>query len=126
MKIYNFYKIEDRVIKQKKKGGVIRWRQLGFQDACSPVIEEFMFFHDFALIILGFILGVVAFIITVALFNKSIRTGLLEGQIIEGVWTALPALVLIQIAIPSLLLLYSLDEREAEGLTLKAIGHQWY
>jgi cytochrome c oxidase subunit 2 len=45
-------------------------------------------------------------------------------QIVERVWTLIPAVILIQIALPSLLLLYMLDESIDSTLTLKAIGHQ--
>ena len=107
-------------------GGVSTWAQFGLQDAASPVIEEYLYFHDFALVVLVFIVGVVRYILGLALTNRGISTGILEGQIIEALWTALPALVLIQIAIPSLLLLYSLDEGADCQITVKTIGHQWY
>jgi len=42
------------------------------------------------------------------------------------VWTILPAVVLIFIAVPSFALLYSLDELVDPEMTLKVIGHQWY
>ncbi len=99
---------------------------MGFQDAASPVIEEFLFFHDFALVVLAFILGLVGYIMVIAVTNRRVVTGLLEGQTLEALWTALPALVLIQLAVPSLLLLYSLDEATDRQVTLKAVGHQWY
>ena len=51
---------------------------------------------------------------------------MLESQIIECIWTIIPAIILIQIAIPSLLLLYILDESIDSSLTIKVIGHQWY
>lgn len=51
---------------------------------------------------------------------------MLERQIIECIWTVIPAIVLVQIAIPSLLLLYMLDESIDSSLSLKVIGHQWY
>ena len=60
------------------------------------------------------------------LFNKFINITLLERQIIECIWTIIPAIILIQIAIPSLLLLYILDESIDSSLTIKVIGHQWY
>lgn len=47
-------------------------------------------------------------------------------QIVEWVWTFIPAALLFQIALPSLLLLYILDERSDSKLTVKTIGHQWY
>ena len=58
--------------------------------------------------------------------GKHINLGLLEMQIVEWVWTIIPAALLLQIALPSLLLLYILDESVDSSLTLKTIGHQWY
>jgi cytochrome c oxidase subunit 2 len=46
--------------------------------------------------------------------------------LLEIVWTILPAVVLIFIAVPSFTLLYSLDELIDPKMTLKVIGHQWY
>ena len=105
---------------------MITWAQLGFQDAASPVIEEFIFFHDFVIVILVLIITFVGGVIGLMLLNPWVHRGLLEGQVIECVWTLAPALILVQIAIPSLLLLYLLEEGVAASLTLKAVGHQWY
>lgn len=103
------------------------WSQVGLQDAFSPVIEEFVYFHDFTNIILLFILSFVGFILLRVFFNKIIHKSLLEGQILECIWTLIPALILVQIALPSLVLLYTLEEYRSEiGITLKATGHQWY
>lgn len=89
-------------------------------------MEEFIFFHDFTLIVLTFITTLVFWIICKTLINSFIRISLLEGQVIECVWTLVPAVVLIQVAIPSLILLYLLDERFNSQITLKVIGRQWY
>lgn len=51
---------------------------------------------------------------------------MLSGQTIEIIWTIIPAIVLIFIALPSLRLLYLLDEIIIPSITLKTIGHQWY
>ena len=59
-------------------------------------------------------------------FNKFNNRFLLEGQTIEIIWTILPAITLIFIALPSLRLLYLLDEINNPIITLKTIGHQWY
>jgi len=49
---------------------------------------------------------------------------LLEAQGVEFMWTALPCLVLVAIALPSLRLLYMADETGSPSITLKAVGHQ--
>lgn len=73
-----------------------------------------------------FIIRFVGFIIISIIKNSFINKNLLEIQIVERIWTILPAVILVQIALPSLLLLYILDESIDRSLTLKAIGHQWY
>merc|ERR1712038_1142948 len=93
--------------------------QFGLQDANSPIIEELIFLHDFINIILIFIITFVGFIIVRILFNSIINRNLLERQIIECIWTIIPAIILIQIAMPSLLLLYILDESIDSALTNK-------
>ena len=87
-------------------------------------MEELIFLHDFINLVLIFIIRFVGFIIVSMLKNSFINKNLLEIQIVESVWTIIPAVILIQIALPSLLLLYILDESIDSSLTLKAVGHQ--
>jgi cytochrome c oxidase subunit 2 len=49
-----------------------------------------------------------------------------HSTLLEIVWTVIPAIILMIIAIPSFALLYSLDEVVNPSITLKVIGHQWY
>lgn len=49
-----------------------------------------------------------------------------HGTTIEIIWTILPAVVLLFIAVPSFALLYAMDEIIDPVLTVKVIGHQWY
>nr|WMV00365.1 cytochrome oxidase subunit II [Maoricicada iolanthe] len=102
------------------------WSYMNMQDAVSPLMEQLMFFHDHVLIILIMITIIVAYMMLMLMLNKIINRLLLEGQLIEFIWTLLPAMTLIFIALPSLRLLYMLDEINNPLLTLKVIGHQWY
>ena len=102
------------------------WSNLNLQNGASPLIEQIIFFHDHTLIILIIITILVGYLIIRLIFNKYINRFLLEGQIIELIWTILPAITLIFIALPSLRLLYLLDELNNPLITLKSIGHQWY
>ena len=76
--------------------------------------------------VLVFIIRFVGYCIIYTVLNKMVTKNLLERQVIECIWTIIPALVLVQIAIPSLLLLYILDESIDARLSLKIIAHQWY
>nr|YP_010327131.1 cytochrome c oxidase subunit II [Asota caricae]YP_010329852.1 cytochrome c oxidase subunit II [Asota plana]AHN52517.1 cytochrome c oxidase subunit II [Asota plana lacteata]UNP54470.1 cytochrome c oxidase subunit 2 [Asota caricae]UNP54613.1 cytochrome c oxidase subunit 2 [Asota plana] len=102
------------------------WSNLNLQNSASPLMEQIIFFHDHTLIILIMITILVGYLMMSLLFNKYINRFLLEGQMIELIWTILPAIILIFIALPSLRLLYLLDELNNPLITLKSIGHQWY
>nr|YP_009255521.1 cytochrome c oxidase subunit II [Grimothea gregaria]AND82235.1 cytochrome oxidase subunit 2 [Grimothea gregaria] len=102
------------------------WGYLGFQDSASPLMEQLIFFHDHTMVILILITTFVGYMMMSLFFNTFVNRFLLENQNIEIIWTALPAIILIFIALPSLRLLYLLDEVNTPNITLKTIGHQWY
>nr|AAR32832.1 cytochrome oxidase subunit II [Basileuterus fulvicauda] len=99
--------------------------QLNFQDASSPIMEELMEFHDHALMVALAICSLVLYLLTHTLTEK-MTSNTVNAQVIELVWTILPAMVLVTLALPSLRILYMMDEINEPDLTLKAIGHQWY
>ena len=99
--------------------------QLGFQDETSPIIEELLHFHDHTLIIF-LISSLVLYIISLILTTKLTHTSTVDAQEVETIWTILPAIILILIALPSLGILYIIDEINNPSLTVKTIGHQWY
>lgn len=102
------------------------WSNLNLQNRATPLIEQVIFFHDYTLIILIIITITVGYLIINLLFNNYINRFLLENQLIELIWTILPSVILIFIALPSLRLLYLIDELNYPLITLKTIGHQWY
>nr|YP_009630834.1 cytochrome c oxidase subunit II [Mesoplodon bidens]QBS32921.1 cytochrome c oxidase subunit II [Mesoplodon bidens] len=100
--------------------------QLGFQDATSPIMEELLHFHDHTLMIVFLISSLVLYIITLMLTTKLTHTSTMDAQEVETIWTILPAIILILIALPSLRILYMMDEINNPSLTVKTMGHQWY
>ena len=102
------------------------WGQLSFQDAASPLIAQLITFHDHAMAIITLIITLVTYAILALCINSLSSRYTFEAQTIETVWTILPAIILLFLALPSLRLLYLLDEVRTPTLTLKAIGHQWY
>nr|YP_009305762.1 cytochrome c oxidase subunit II [Heteralocha acutirostris]ANT45578.1 cytochrome c oxidase subunit II [Heteralocha acutirostris] len=100
--------------------------QFGFQDASSPIMEELVEFHDHALMVALAICSLVLYLMALTLTEK-LSSSTVDAQEIElVVWTILPAIVLVTLALPSLRILYMMDEINEPDLTLKAIGHQWY
>ena len=74
--------------------------------------------------VLSIIIAVVLWLIVRALINGYYYKFLIEGTLVEIVWTIIPAVILLFIAFPSLKLLYTMDEVIEPGITVKVIGHQ--
>ena len=94
----------------------------------SPVMGEFIFFHDKALVVLIFISILVVGLIWLLYNNKYSITNFVDQQVLEFFWTLLPGLILFSLALPSLKLLYYLDisDHINPQNTIKRVGHQWY
>nr|QCF45695.1 cytochrome c oxidase subunit II [Analcellicampa xanthosoma] len=102
------------------------WTNLYLQDAASPMMEQLMFFHDHAMTILILITSSIMYIMMYMFINKLTNKNLLNHQNIEIIWTISPTFMLVFIALPSIHLLYLMDEMNMPLMTIKAIGHQWY
>lgn len=89
-------------------------------------MEQLIFFHDHIIIVLIVVVVVVGYFLFCSMVMRRFNCGIFGGQGLETVWTVLPAIFLLFIAFPSLRLLYMMEELDDPGLTLKAIGHQWY
>ena len=117
--------------------------QMGFQDPATPIAEGIIRFHHDLMFVLVFVSVFVAWMRARCVVHFSVRspkemagTGVhpmvgvpsqvVHGAVIEVVWTIIPALILVGIAVPSFALLYSVDERVDPALTVKVVGHQWY
>ncbi len=105
--------------------------QLGFQAAVSPSMREIDKFHDLLLVITSAIVVVVIGLLLFVIWRFSEKRNPTPSQtthntLLEVVWTTVPIIILVIIAIPSFKLLFFTDQLEDADLTLKAIGRQWY
>jgi cytochrome c oxidase subunit 2 len=105
--------------------------QLGFQDPATTTMEGIFLFNLHLLFVIIAIVIFVAWIIVLILSNfietnSSVPGKFTHSNILEIVWTSIPALILLSLASPSFSLLYSLDEISNPELTFKILGHQWY
>ena len=105
--------------------------QMWFQPAASPVMERIIEFHNFIFIIeVSIVLLVLVLMgyIIIRFNSKSnpVPSKTTHNTILEVAWTAVPLLLVIIIAVPSLKLLYYADRIEEGEMTLKVIGNQWY
>ncbi|TRO95412.1 cytochrome c oxidase subunit II [Glycocaulis profundi] len=104
--------------------------RLGLQRAVTPVMENIISFHNLLLWIIGaiclFVLALLVWIV-VRYNAKSNPTPkkFSHNTLIEIIWTAVPVLILVVIAVPSFRLLYMQDVIPEPDMTIKAVGNQW-
>lgn len=105
--------------------------QLGFQQAATPVMENIIWFHDFLLwLITAIALFVLALLVIVIVrFNAKANptpSRTTHNTPIEVIWTLLPVIILVAIAVPSFKLLFLELTIPPADVTVKATGKQWY
>lgn len=105
--------------------------QLGLQEAVTPIARQTTDFHNFLLVLIMLIaVFVLGLLIYVALrFNHRSNpepSKTTHNTLLEVVWTVVPILILVVIAIPSFRLLFAQYDFPKADLTVKAIGVQWY
>ena len=107
--------------------------QMNFRPSATPVMDDIVEFHNLLLvievIIVLFVLGLMVYICVK--FNAKanpVPSKTTHNSLLEVVWTVIPIIVLIVIAVPSMKLLVFMDKapKEKVEMTLKVIGHQWY
>lgn len=104
---------------------------INLQPAFSPVMEDVHDFHHLLLVIIigvtVLVLGILGYVIF--RFNAKrnpVPSRTSHNTLLEVVWTAVPIMILVIIAIPSLRLLYFSAKPVDPEMTLKVTGHQWY
>ena len=106
--------------------------QLGFQDSASQGMSEIVSFHNN--ILLPIIIAITVFVLFLMIYvcirfrasknpNPSKTT---HNVAVEVLWTLIPCLILIVMAVPSFKLLYKQDTIPKVDVTIKAVGYQWY
>ena len=106
--------------------------QLGYQDSVTSIMDDLVFMHDY--ILLPIITAISVFVLFLILYgvykfrasknpNPSKTT---HNTTLEILWTVIPCLILVVIAVPSFKLLYKQDVIPKADVTIKAIGYQWY
>ena len=105
--------------------------QTNLQTPVTPVAEELFWFHNYLLFwcfaISGFVLALLLWV--AVKYNRKanpVASKNSHNTLLEIVWTAVPVLVLIAIAVPSYRILYYMDRIEDAEVTVKVVGNQWY
>jgi cytochrome c oxidase subunit 2 len=112
------------------EGKPVDW-QLGFQDAATDIAQQIHDFHDLLLVIIIvitlFVLGLLIWVM-IRYNSKANPTPskTSHNTTVEIVWTVVPVLILLVIAVPSFRLLYAQYDVPPADVTIKATGYQWY
>ncbi len=105
--------------------------QMGLQPPAGSIAEMADNLHNLLLIVITvisiFVLGLMVYVCIRFREQKNpVPSKTTHNSILEVLWTVIPVLILIIIAIPSFKLLYYLDEQREADLTIKVTGNQWY
>ena len=105
--------------------------QLGLQPAATPVMDDIIWFHDFLLWLIAAIALFVLVLLAIVVLRFNMRANPVPSRTthntaIEIIWTVVPVLILVTVAVPSFrLLFYELKVPPAD-VTVKATGKQWF
>ena len=105
--------------------------QLGFQQSVSPVMDGITWFHDFLLWVIAAITVFVLALLVIVIVRFNARSNptpskTTHNTLLEVMWTVVPVVILVAIAVPSFrLLFFQLNIPQAD-LTVKATGKQWF
>jgi cytochrome c oxidase subunit II len=105
--------------------------EIGMQPAFSPMKQRIIDLHDLVLVIITLITLFVGALLVWVCFRYNEKRNPVPSQtshntVIEILWTVLPVVILVIMAIPSFQLIYYLDRTPDPDMTIKVTGHQWY
>ena len=105
--------------------------ELGLQQSATPVMDDITWFHNFLLwLIAGIVLFVLALLtIVVIKFNARANpepSRTTHNTAIEIIWTVVPVLILVTVAVPSFRLLFYQLKVPPADVTVKVTGKQWF
>ena len=106
--------------------------QLGFQSAASESMRDIVNFHDNLL--LPIIIAISVFVLFLMIYAcirfrasaNPVPSKRTHNVAVEVLWTLIPCLILIVMAVPSFKILYKQDTIPKAEVTVKAVGYQWY
>lgn len=99
---------------------------LGFQDRCSSAMGELFCLHDHVITIMFSVIILISYIMFYMLINIGFYKHLSEGTFIETIWSIIPAFLLIILVLPSIKVLYMVEDVKSPLFTFKIVAHQWY
>ena len=105
--------------------------QLSFQNPATDLMGSVVGLHNIILVVMTLVTLFVLFLLFYVSFRFSAKRNPIpstttHNTVVEVLWTAIPIVILVVLAIPSFKLLYQQEKSENYDMTVKVIGHQWY
>jgi len=105
--------------------------QINFQEAATPVMERVESLHNFLMIIMTGVVVIVMFLLIFVCLRYNSKANPVPNKFshnvtMEIIWTIIPVILLVIIAIPSFRTLHYMEHTPKADLTVKVVGYQWY
>jgi cytochrome c oxidase subunit 2 len=105
--------------------------QIGLQESASPVMDDIVWFHNFLLWLIAAIVLFVLVLLAIIVIRFNARSNptpsrTTHNTFIEIIWTVVPVLILVTVAVPSFRLLFYQLKVPPADLTVKVTGKQWF
>nr|AJP00035.1 cytochrome c oxidase subunit II [Bugula neritina] len=100
------------------------WSQVFLQESNSTINQLLSLFHDYSL---ALIINILVFVtgISISMMSNKLISDSIIPTLVETIWTIIPIFILLALVVPSLQILYFMEESNPY-LTIKVMGHQWY
>nr|QFG71629.1 cytochrome oxidase subunit 2 [Histiostomatidae sp. XFX] len=102
------------------------WMGLGFQDSGSPFFSFISYLHDHVMMIMLVVVVFISYLLMVLLINNSFYKFFSESTLVETIWSVVPAFLLMVLVLPSMQILYMMEDIKSPSYTFKVVAHQWY
>nr|UTT72621.1 cytochrome c oxidase subunit 2 [Megaginus tataupensis] len=105
---------------------LISFYSLSLQDSMSSLMVHISTFHDHVMMVMLMVISCVFYVFMMIVAFPCYGRFMKSSEMLEGIWTILPCLILASLAAPSLTTLYISDEISNPVSSIKIIGHQWF
>lgn len=82
--------------------------------------------HDHVMTIMFRVIILITYVIYYLLVNTKYYKLFSEGTFIETIWSLVPAFLLVVLVLPSMRVLYIVEDVKSPVVSFKIVGHQWY
>nr|YP_010584271.1 cytochrome c oxidase subunit II [Paracanthobdella livanowi]UZT67760.1 cytochrome c oxidase subunit II [Paracanthobdella livanowi] len=102
------------------------WSDMNMQEPNSSISIRILNLHEHTIFIMIIVLSIITYTMYALMFMNLTNRYIKDAQMIETIWTIIPGLLLFTVALPSIRLLYDMEDLKEPLITIKSTGHQWY